>query len=1152
MPMQWPADEEMVFGHVSPCSLSPDGSLAVDSPRGGYSPSESPSLVLLTPTHVPGCMLPRVSDNDGGSYDNEFAHVTVHASSGGLGLGNEQVLNESCDTFNGDAPPWKLSAPDERGKNSCLSGGGIPTHGTSTTVAARQDGSDIERKHLVPSLQSKTTNCTGNNESFQVMEVTNDNHIGSVFANFDNLSGKVDGVKPVFSVPRTSSGGSCQVCGEKASGNFFGALVCLPCKSFFIRCTKEGEPVFVSQCDSRCDVSKQGRNRCQHCRYKKCLAAGMSRKEKPEAVEPGEGQLLCRVCGDIANGIHFGVYTCEGCKKFFRRGLLEYQSYVCKGAMSCLLNPRNRNNCRYCRYQKCLNVGMSRGAIKMGRPKKLGRDHDDLSKIIANRLSNTSVNRNTFCEHREGTGQRMSPSLDDVAVAPKDERGMLTIGRRSFTPDSDSSSGSGDGKTADQCQKLSRGSLPLKKCILRSLLTVDEAKKAMDADETEDGTVVADSVEHDLSVAPTCQAHVITDPSDPGKGHTTKEMGIEDHHNLNVLPNHDACHVSFVNAENQDGRDVMVIRYLNQQFHPSPHSNSRSPSSPQTCPSLLLTTDSDDEASDPKRRRRSDSDSVSNASSHADIHMDSPQTQVYDEPSSPNIPIQMVTEDIPLDLSNSPSQTRESESGGMMDGSLKSAPHFPVASSSTGSHCWSPTSRKFAFHTTPLTSSHEMNHNALGNTHTSSTDDSTRRRETCPEKSASPHVSVELSNMHVHTHNPSLSPGDVLPMRGNYSRSAIIQTDPVPQSPLYNTTSDTPKKKLYQIDGNIMKELSTFFLGSVKLLKNVRQRLESSNYWSHQTDRKCTFNNSFPRPFDHEAKMRACTDQLEYYHRGLATHTLPLSTKQDPSSHLILPEERHLASKLETEYRFPVDRVCQYWSRVPPTPRDIQMSSAQHKVLQDMLEAYMEILKNLSESHLSPEERFSHIEEWPAYEDLPFTVRRIVTYVKEELVFMSKVPGFKDLHPEDRHFVVQNMCFANILLIAAKEWYDAKTKTFFQMFHLKLPEWHPLYSYRELAFQLAEKIHELKMDRTEAAMISALNVIAADCSGLKEPEKIEGSRDFLISALTAHLSYKGVDPVSRMKDIFSLMPIFRLCSFWNKNIREHICVCKNGALGKIS
>ncbi|XP_059140120.1 uncharacterized protein LOC131928196 [Physella acuta] len=163
----------------------------------------------------------------------------------------------------------------------------------------------------------------------------------------------------------------CEVCGEVANGHFFGAVVCLPCKSFFIRCTKDGETCIPQQCSGNCDVKKQLRNRCQYCRYQRCLAVGMSRREKPESVLPLEGQELCRVCGDLANGIHFGVYTCEGCKKFFRRGLKEHESYACKDQKMCRLNPRNRNNCRYCRYQKCLLVGMSREAIKMGRPRKL-------------------------------------------------------------------------------------------------------------------------------------------------------------------------------------------------------------------------------------------------------------------------------------------------------------------------------------------------------------------------------------------------------------------------------------------------------------------------------------------------------------------------------------------------------------------------------------------------------------------------------------------------------------------------------------------------------------------------------------------------------------------------------------------------------------
>ena len=35
---------------------------------------------------------------------------------------------------------------------------------------------------------------------------------------------------------------------------------------------------------------------------------------RPTKVEIAEGQLLCVVCNDIGNGVHFGAVTCEGCK----------------------------------------------------------------------------------------------------------------------------------------------------------------------------------------------------------------------------------------------------------------------------------------------------------------------------------------------------------------------------------------------------------------------------------------------------------------------------------------------------------------------------------------------------------------------------------------------------------------------------------------------------------------------------------------------------------------------------------------------------------------------------------------------------------------------------------------------------------------------
>ncbi|KAF6730564.1 Nuclear receptor subfamily 1 group D member 2 [Oryzias melastigma] len=82
--------------------------------------------------------------------------------------------------------------------------------------------------------------------------------------------------------------------------------------------------------------------------------------------------LLCKVCGDVASGFHYGVHACEGCKGFFRRSIQQNIQYKkCLKNENCPIMRVNRNRCQQCRFKKCLMVGMSRDSVRFGRiPKR--------------------------------------------------------------------------------------------------------------------------------------------------------------------------------------------------------------------------------------------------------------------------------------------------------------------------------------------------------------------------------------------------------------------------------------------------------------------------------------------------------------------------------------------------------------------------------------------------------------------------------------------------------------------------------------------------------------------------------------------------------------------------------------------------------------
>ncbi|XP_031584297.1 nuclear receptor subfamily 1 group D member 2a [Oreochromis aureus] len=227
--------------------------------------------------------------------------------------------------------------------------------------------------------------------------------------------------------------------------------------------------------------------------------AGRSSASAKSSITKINGMvLLCKVCGDVASGFHYGVHACEGCKGFFRRSIQQNIQYKkCLKMENCTIMRINRNRCQQCRFKKCLAVGMSRDAVRFGRIPK--REKQRMLLEMQNAMNNMMSNNSQLHSMLQG---HQSPPLPMEA---------MTSDSNSF-PSSSSSSSASD---SPSCSNPSSPQCPQDSESVVSMDTTSSS--SCSSDSGEDEALVTLNRQHQDALA-------FTQQRSPTQGQTSPAM----------------------------------------------------------------------------------------------------------------------------------------------------------------------------------------------------------------------------------------------------------------------------------------------------------------------------------------------------------------------------------------------------------------------------------------------------------------------------------------------------------------------------------------------------------------------------------------------------------------------------------------------------
>ncbi|XP_070691164.1 nuclear receptor subfamily 1 group D member 2a [Pempheris klunzingeri] len=257
------------------------------------------------------------------------------------------------------------------------------------------------------------------------------------------------------------------------------------------------------------DMSPPARN--GHQRSHGVEKAGRSSTSAKSSITKINGMvLLCKVCGDVASGFHYGVHACEGCKGFFRRSIQQNIQYKkCLKMENCTIMRINRNRCQQCRFKKCLAVGMSRDAVRFGRIPK--REKQRMLLEMQNAMNNMMSNNSQLHSMLHG---HQSPSLPMEAMS---------------SDASSSSSSSSSASNSPSCSNPSSPQCPQDSESVVSMDTNSSSASSCASDSGEDEAVVSVNRKHQEAFAFSQQRSPRRGQASPSSASARPETGSDSH-----------------------------------------------------------------------------------------------------------------------------------------------------------------------------------------------------------------------------------------------------------------------------------------------------------------------------------------------------------------------------------------------------------------------------------------------------------------------------------------------------------------------------------------------------------------------------------------------------------------------------------------------